>query len=153
MESIKISKIVSCGFGSGLSPIAPGTTGSIGAIAAWFLLPPEVSVWALVAISLGGLWAIHQELKINPENQDPGYIVIDEWAGMFLPLLYCEHNDPFSVLIAFLLFRFFDVIKPYPVSRADNMHGALGVMLDDIFAGGYALSFLIVIQMVLLEIH
>lgn len=149
MESIKISKIIATGLGSGLSPVAPGTTGSAAALLAWCLLPPEFSTtWILSGVFFIGLAASHLELKDNPGITDPGHIVIDEWAGILLPLLITRHGDYLSTILSFFLFRLFDVWKPYPVSRAEDLPGAFGVMLDDIFAGGYALAFLFAIQKV-----
>ena len=136
---------IACGFGSGLSPKAPGTAGSLAAIIIWYLLFSQWSIYWQLAIILAAFvigiivstWTI-----TNTSVQDPGFIVWDEFVGMWITLLWLP-NDWLWYLAAFVLFRIFDIVKPWPVSWADkNIHGGLGVMLDDALAGVYALLLL-----------
>lgn len=134
---------IASGFGSGLSPVAPGTTGSLAALLPWLALR-ELPLWAHVAaIVLAfalGVWAsniVIGRLRI----EDPGVIVWDEFVGQWIalmPLLWIAHNWSW-IVAGFALFRLFDVWKPWPVSWADRkVKGGFGVMLDDVLAGLYA---------------
>jgi phosphatidylglycerophosphatase A len=134
---------IACGIGSGLSPVAPGTAGSLAALLPWFALRelPWPLYLAVVALAFAiGVWAcarVVAALRID----DPGFVVWDEFVGQWialLPLLWL----PFAwwwLVAGFALFRLFDVAKPWPVSWADRtIEGGLGVMLDDVLAGIYA---------------
>lgn len=134
---------IASGFGSGLSPFAPGTAGSAAALLPWLLMR-ELPIAALAAIILLafaiGIWAsnvVIERLQIS----DPGVIVWDEFVGQWiacLPLLVWPVHWGW-LFAAFLLFRAFDVIKPWPCSWADRrVKGGFGVMLDDALAGVYA---------------
>jgi phosphatidylglycerophosphatase A len=134
---------IACGFGSGLSPVAPGTAGSLAALLPWLALRelpwPYYAVIVLAAFALG-VWACNwavQTLKIA----DPGAVVWDEFVGQWIalaPLLWLPRGDEW-ILGGFILFRIFDIAKPWPVSWADRrVAGGFGVMLDDVFAAGYA---------------
>lgn len=133
--------LIATGFGSGRLTPAPGTWGTL---AAWLLGAymlhangkPAVFLALMAAMAIGW-WAVERwEIKSN--DHDNGMIVIDEWAGIFLTLLFCAPNW-ISVLAALVLFRFFDILKPFPINWLDkNVQGPAGVMLDDIMAGIYA---------------
>lgn len=139
-------------FGSGLSPVASGTAGSLAALPFAFAIHVTLGNFALFAAAIAmffiGWWASGQYLKHHPEKEDPGQIVVDEVAGQWL-LLSVLFPTWQSYLAGFLLFRLFDVVKPWPVSLADRrVKGGLGVMLDDLLAGFYpiAIFLLIVIE-------
>jgi len=128
--------------GFGLLRPAPGTWGSLGAIPFGIILyastGPLVFILGIILITAIGYWAaarFEQETGIH----DCKMVVIDEVAGQWialLPALYATGINPLSVFLAFILFRFFDIIKPWPISHFDeNVEGALGVMADDIIAG------------------
>ncbi len=128
-------------FGVGLIPIAPGTWGSLAALPlAWAIR----SLWgatglaiALAIVFFTGWWAAAAVIKTSG-IKDPGFLVIDEVAGQWLVLLAAP-RDPLAWLLAFLLFRVFDIWKPWPVRWADrDITGGLGVMLDDLLAAVYA---------------
>lgn len=125
-------------FGCGLSPKAPGTVGTLGALPFAFVLM-ALGGWPLllagaIFVSVAGLWAAdHYERKSG--THDSGAIVIDEVAGVWLTLC-AGHLSIISFVLGFALFRFFDILKPWPVSWADReLPGARGVMMDDILAG------------------
>ncbi|MEO5561107.1 MAG: phosphatidylglycerophosphatase A [Dokdonella sp.] len=134
---------IASGFGSGLSPFAPGTAGSAAALLPWLAL--RELPWPLFALIVAlafalGVWAsnvVIAKLRI----EDPQVIVWDEFVGQSIalaPLLWIA-RDWRWIIAAFLLFRLFDVWKPWPVSWADRcVKGGLGVMLDDVIAGIYA---------------
>ena len=125
-----------------------GTWGSAAALpAAWLLY--SLGGWLLVAVMVPvafalGWWATAEQTRGKPDH-DPSEIVIDEVAGQWialLPVLIGASHAGADVLalwpgwlVAFLAFRFFDILKPGPIGWADRQHGPLGVMLDDVFAG------------------
>jgi phosphatidylglycerophosphatase A len=128
-------------FGVGLIPIAPGTWGSLAALPfAWAIS----RVWGATGLAIAvaivffiGWWAAATVTKASG-IKDPGSVVIDEVAGQWLVLLAAP-RDPLTWLVAFLLFRIFDIWKPWPVRWADrDITGGLGVMLDDLLAAVYA---------------
>ncbi|NCT66754.1 MAG: phosphatidylglycerophosphatase A [Rhodanobacteraceae bacterium] len=134
---------IACGFGSGLSPLAPGTVGSAAALIPWFALRELAWPWYLVALVLAfalGVWAANV-MVARLRIADPGAIVWDEFVGQWIalaPLLAFAHDGRW-VVAGFALFRLFDVWKPWPVSWADHsVKGGLGVMLDDVLAGVWA---------------
>jgi phosphatidylglycerophosphatase A len=134
---------IASGFGSGLSPVAPGTAGSAVALIPWLALrelPLPMFAAVLVAAFALGVWASNIVVaKLHVE--DPGVIVWDEFVGQWIalaPLLWFTRAWPW-IIVGFVLFRLFDIWKPWPVSWADRtIKGSLGVMLDDVFAGIYA---------------
>ena len=126
--------------GAGYSPVASGTVGSFVTLIALWLVPfsPLALVLVLVAVTLAGIWA-GSRVERALDAKDPGIIVIDEVAGMCASVLFLPRTLPVLVT-AFLLFRLFDIWKPYPARQLQELHGGIGVMLDDLIAGGYALA-------------
>ena len=133
----KIALILATGFGSGYSPVAPGTAGSLLALVIWWLAPPFLWLRAslLVFSLILGIWsATEAEKKWGHDN---GRIVIDEMAGMWISLLFLPRV--FLVyLIAFLLFRAMDIFKPLGARSIQKLPGGWGVVADDVLAGIYA---------------
>lgn len=129
-------------FGCGLSPIAPGTVGSLAAIAiAWAL--HETLGWtplhfAALAIALTpiGIWSAGATAR-ESGSSDPGKVVIDEVLGQWLTLAGATALNAKSWLAAFLLFRLFDIWKPFPMRRLERLHGGTGIIADDLGAGIY----------------
>lgn len=143
------SYIIATGLGTGLLPKAPGTWGSLLGAALAFLAYGAGGVHGLMVVFLmttfGGWVATEQVLKAkNFEDPDPNYIVIDEIAGISLTLILIHvvrgYIFPDIFFISFLLFRIFDILKPFPISWVDHKlakkpkTAALGVMLDDLLA-------------------
>lgn len=133
--------LVATGFGSGYLPKAPGTWGSLAAaILAWPLAvgPGGMALLgAAVLATVCGIWATAVYMDRTGQT-DPGPVVIDEFAGQWLALAVCP-AEPLWWVAGFVAFRVFDILKPFPASWIDRrMHGAIGVMLDDLVAGGYA---------------
>jgi len=134
---------IATGAFSGLSPLAPGTVGSFMALLPWLALrelPWPLYLVAVAFVFALGCWAcgwVVRTLRVS----DPGIAVVDEFVGQWIALLPLV-GAPLHVgwmLLGFLLFRVFDVWKPWPVSWADRrVKGGLGVMLDDVLAGVYA---------------
>lgn len=133
--------------GIGLLKPAPGSWGSAVVLPAAWLGP--LACLALAALLLaGGIWAIARLGREAPEAaQDPGWVVVDEGAGMLLALAAVPPGAPWAwVLAAFLLFRLFDIAKWGPVGWADRRKGPAWVMLDDIVAGAMAALVLLAIR-------
>lgn len=132
---------IATGFGSGLSPRAPGTVGTLAALLPWWwlrLLPLPYYLVALVLAFAIGVWAAQWVVTRSGVN-DPQVVVWDEFVGVWIALLAAPPGWGW-MLAGFVLFRLFDIAKPWPVSWADRrVKGGLGVMLDDVFAGIYAL--------------
>lgn len=125
-------------FGCGLMRPAPGTWGTLGGLPLGLILLTLGSQQALAAglflVFILGIWSAKQFAAMTGTH-DHSMIVIDEVAGIFITLLACS-LEPVSILLAFALFRFFDILKPWPISWLDkNVKGALGVMIDDVAAG------------------
>jgi phosphatidylglycerophosphatase A len=132
--------LLAFGLGTGLSPVAPGTVGTIlGVVLAWLVLPLSIELQFMVAIALivSGVWICGESAKRVGVHDHSG-IVWDEIAAMYLILIVV----PLSVVIwalAFALFRLFDIWKPWPIRDLDHrLHGGLGIMLDDLVAALYA---------------
>ena len=145
---------IASGFGSGLSPVASGTVGSAVALIPWLAL--RMLDWPLyllaIAIAFGiGVWA-SQVVISTIGIEDPGVVVWDEFVGQWLALLplVVQPRGWTWIIAAFVLFRVFDVFKPWPASWADRtVKGGLGAMLDDVFAGVYAAAVLAVVSRIL----
>lgn len=135
------------GFGSGAMPFAPGTFGTLMAIPFYLLCQslPLMSYLMVVAILiLVSSWICEYLSKQIEINDHPG-MCIDELAGFFVTMINAPVGWPWVVL-GFLLFRFFDIIKPWPIRLVDrNMHNGFGMVLDDVLAGVFSLS---IIQMI-----
>jgi phosphatidylglycerophosphatase A len=138
----KIAVILSVWFGAGLLPGMPGTFGTIGAVPLYFIIVgldawcKIVSMAIIVALSIWSSW--RAQMIMN--RGDAGEIVIDEVAGFLLSTVFF----PFTWLTlaaGFFLFRFFDILKPPPIRRLEAItRGGLGIVLDDLLAGVYALA-------------
>lgn len=125
----------------------PGTFGSLVGVGI-FLLLTRITIagplFALVlfltlAITLAGIWAAFRTEALE-KRKDPGKVVVDEVAGQMLALLPLTliTITPFTVIVSFTLFRFFDIVKPYPARRLEALRGGFGIMCDDLVAGAYA---------------
>ena len=144
-------------FGLGkIVKVAPGTAGSfVGAVAAIFLpLPARLAV--IVALAAIGVWAAGAYEKMSGRT-DPGEVIIDEVAGQLLATVghiagAGFHDETARYFIAcFILFRFFDILKPWPVSACEKAPGGLGIMLDDLVGGFLAGLLLLILRKVFIE--
>jgi len=124
--------------GVGYAPFAPGTFGSAAGLLVWWLLPASTAVQAaaIVVIFIAGSWGGNIAER-HFGRTDPGQVVIDEVMGMLITL-FLNPVGWIGALAGFLLFRVFDVIKPYPANRLEQLHGGVGVMADDGMAAIYA---------------
>jgi len=147
----KLIVALATGLYSGRIPFAPGTWGSAFALIPWYFcrgLSLVNYLIVLAVIFVVGFLTSGSAEKIL-DRPDPGCIVIDEILGMFITLTLAP-NHPAAWLLGFVLFRIFDVLKPFPVSWFDtHLHGGIGIMMDDVMAGIYALICLQLIWLVI----
>ena len=137
---------ISSGLGLGYSPVAPGTAGSVlGVVIAlaysrlggYKVISGPAYLAICVLVTIVGVWAAGRAEAIYGQK-DCGKIVIDEVAGMLITM-YLLPATPLYLFAGFLVFRLFDIVKPFPARRIDqNVKGGLGVMLDDVVAGVYS---------------
>jgi phosphatidylglycerophosphatase A len=150
--------IVGTFFYAGLSPVASGTVGSLVAAALYYFIPglqnPAALFIACVVVLIAGVWTggvIERQLNV----QDPGIVVIDEVLGQWVTILFyvllsvliggSEELNTGEIVLAFIFFRIFDIIKVPPSRYFERRHGGLGIMLDDVVAGIYAAIALFII--------
>jgi phosphatidylglycerophosphatase A len=157
-----LAAFVATGFGSGLSPVAPGTAGSVvGLVLAWLLHAHGGILGSPVGLLMSGLVVgligvfVSDPVARALGSEDPGCIVIDEVAGQivacaaipFVPALGFDPSRPlWAWLAAFVLFRLFDVWKPLGIRRIQALPGGWGIVVDDILAGLYAFAVLLALS-------
>ena len=135
-------------FGVGYLPLAPGTWGSLVAVGIFLGFAQVVKGNALVAVvvvsivvvTFAGIWAASRTEALA-NRKDPSKVVVDEVAGQLIslfPLTLFTQWSIVAVIISFILFRFFDIVKPYPARRLEALKGGFGIMCDDLIAGVYA---------------
>ena len=140
-----LGRAIGLGFGTGLSPLAPGTVGSLAALAIYYFIPLLTPISAaaaalyllpgLIAVGLPvGVWATG--LLSTAEAPDPGKAVWDEFVGMWVTCLLLPREELW-LAAAFVCFRFFDMVKPWPAGRLERLPGGWGIMADDVAAGLY----------------
>lgn len=132
--------LLAFGLGTGLSPIAPGTVGSLlGVLLAWVTLDLDLAIQLGIALLLtvSGIWICGESAR-RIGVHDHGGIVWDEITGMYITLLVAPPQIA-AWALGFLLFRAFDIVKPWPIRELDHrLGGGLGIMLDDLAAALYA---------------
>ena len=134
-------QFLALGFGSGLAPKAPGTFGTLAAVPLFLLmsgLTPLIYALVVVVVCVAGVY-ICGKAASDVGVHDHGAIVWDEFAGFFITMFMVPVSWQ-SVLVGFILFRVFDIVKPWPISIADKkLTGGFGIMFDDVLAGLFAL--------------
>jgi phosphatidylglycerophosphatase A len=143
---VRVAHLIAAGFGTGYTPLAGGTVASAAALvtgAGLLLLSPLALALAALLATVGGYFAV----KWAAIEGDPGWVVIDEFAGQWISLLALARPTTLSLAAAFVLFRLFDITKLGPVGWADRRHGAFGVMADDVIAGFIAAALLLLVRL------
>lgn len=137
----RIFMFIASGAYSGFLPKAPGTWGTMVGVAMWFglrrlELAPYIGVIGALFV-IGTICAGAAEKILD--RGDPGIVVIDEIVGLLIALTALPPH-PITVVAGFAIFRFFDILKPFPINWLDHhIHGGFGIMLDDVIAGLYTL--------------
>jgi phosphatidylglycerophosphatase A len=123
----------------GYFPIAPGTAGSLAALPLYALVrwggTPAIELITMAAVMAIGIWAATGTERAL-HRKDPGPVVIDEVLGMLITLAFMPLSW-WGIALGFLIFRIFDVIKPFPAGRLEHLPSGLGIMADDAMAGIY----------------
>ncbi|MFP2770358.1 phosphatidylglycerophosphatase A [Oceanisphaera sp. KMM 10153] len=145
LAALKLSNplhLLALGFGSGLSPFMPGTMGTLAAIPLYLLIQGLSPLWYLLILVLGfvgGIWICNAATKAIGRH-DHGAIVWDEIIGFGITM-FAAPAGAVWILVGFVLFRFFDIVKPWPIRWFDRrIHGGFGIMFDDVIAGLFALG-------------
>ena len=136
----KLARLLTSGFYTGKAPIASGTCGSLLALLLYFLIPlhRDITLYLIFTISLLILGALlSNRISRLLGDSDPSEIVIDEICGFYVACFMLP-PEPLVVVPVFFLFRFFDIVKPFPANLLEKMPGGDGIMADDIIAGAYA---------------
>ena len=136
----RINRLVSTVFGIGYFPFGPGTVTAAIVTLAWYFFAkshPE-NTWQILVVLISTIVGIYCSNEVSRiSGKDPSFVVIDEWAGMCIALLFIPPTIP-NFSIALLLFRFFDIAKPLGIRKLESWKGGWGVMSDDILAGIYS---------------
>jgi phosphatidylglycerophosphatase A len=150
---LQCARFFSSGCGSGFARHAPGTVGSVAALVMWWFLSsfglagsPAANLSLLVITTIVGTIAVATCLRAEPNSADPQWIVIDEWAGLFVALLALTPDNWGLVLLALGLFRVLDASKIGPVGWAEQLPGAWGIMADDLVAGALVALIILAIK-------
>ena len=135
----KIALILATWFGVGLAPVISGTFGTLAAVPLILLLNyfgEWYGVIALVVVTVVAIWASDRTQGLLGKT-DPSEVVIDEVAGFLVTMLLLPASLV-NVGLGFILFRFFDIVKPWPVRQSERLKGGVGIVVDDLLAGVYA---------------
>jgi phosphatidylglycerophosphatase A len=135
--------LLAFGLGSGCAPKAPGTFGTLAAIPFWWLFLQDVPLIPYLCVLIAGfafgVYLCEQTSK-DLGVHDHGGIVWDEWIGLWITYIALPSGIEW-IIIGFALFRFFDILKPWPIKWLDEkVHGGFGIMIDDVLAGIFALA-------------
>lgn len=138
-------KFIATGFGSGYSKFAPGTMGALVALLMWLLSVYTFNstthlillIICLIVFTVVGIYCTDKVIPLWGE--DPSRVVVDEMVGVWIPLLIASKERVWSWILAFALFRLFDIFKPLGIRKMESLDGGLGVMMDDVLAGVYSL--------------
>lgn len=147
-------KLIATSFGAGLSPVAPGTMGALFAIIIWYILFYCLNDYYTLQLTLAGLISVFTVLgtwsaTISERywGEDPSRVVMDETVGEWIALLAVPAGGHWGyVLAAFVLFRFFDIVKPLGVRSMEKLKGGYGIMADDILSGIYAAIIMLIVN-------
>ena len=135
----RLVRFIATGFYSGYAPVMPGTAGSLLALILFLLIPGFRGIWLILAVLLFffiGVWV--SGLIEKSEGKDPSIVVIDEITGMWLVFIALPADLHWGWAAGgFMLFRIFDVLKPFPVNRSQRLPGGWGIMIDDVLAAAY----------------
>ena len=145
---LKISEWIATCFKIGYLPLAPGTWGSIFAVLFWWIFLKDLNLYffGLIIFLFFIIGIFSSDIMIDElGDNDPSYIIIDELVGQWLALLFLPEGL-INIAISFILFRFFDIIKPWPIPLVEKFPKGLGVMSDDVAAGFITLSFIQIIN-------
>ena len=136
MDVKKLKYIFATGFGIGYAPYIPGTIGSLVALLLFIFIPFQDYIWLAIIIIMFfiGIWVSGTVEK--DKGKDPGIVVIDEFVGQWIALLFLP-RILWIFIAGFFVFRILDIIKPFPAADLEELDGGIGIMLDDIIVAIY----------------
>ncbi len=136
MNVKKLKYIFATGFGCGYAPYIPGTVGSLVALLLFIFIPLQDYIWLAISIIMFfiGIWVSGTVEK--DKGKDPGIVVIDEFVGQWIALLFLP-RILWIFIASFFVFRILDIIKPFPAADLEELDGGIGIMLDDIIVAIY----------------
>lgn len=143
----KLAWVIATWFGCGLSPIAPGTVGTIAALPIYFALRglgPVAVLAAATVITLVGVWAA-TVVSEETNDHDPQFVVVDEVAGVLVALAAANRSTG-AIVVAVVAFRIFDMSKPYPANAAERLPRGWGIVIDDVAAGAWAAALVLALR-------
>jgi phosphatidylglycerophosphatase A len=135
----RLSILISSFFYLGYSPVAPGTVGTLGAVILYYVISGFSNLFYLffiIALIIFSVW-VSEIARIRLGDSDPNSIVIDEVCGFLVTMILIPPNM-INIAMGFLLFRFFDILKPPPIRMSEKLSGGMGIVADDVLAGIYA---------------
>jgi phosphatidylglycerophosphatase A len=131
--------LISSFFYLGYSPVAPGTVGTLGAVILYYVISGISDlfyIFFIIVLIIFSVW-VSEVASVKLGDSDPSSIVIDEVCG-FLVTMILIPPSMINIALGFLLFRFFDILKPPPIRRSEALSGGIGIVADDVLAGIYA---------------
>lgn len=143
----KLAFVLATWFGVGLSPIAPGTAGTVAALPIYFLLRdagPVAVLAAALLLTLAGVWAAGIVADASGMD-DPQIVVVDEVAGVLFALAAAPRSSG-AIVLAVVLFRVFDMTKPFPARAAERLPRGWGIVIDDVVAGAWAAAIVLALR-------
>lgn len=142
-------KFIGSGFLTGYVPLMPGTFGSALGLLLFFFVYQQLFVIKLLIIIIIFVLGIYLGNKFEIYyGKDPKQFTLDEFVGTWIAFLFVPNNLLWWIS-AFVIWRFFDIVKPFPANRAENLIGGLGIMLDDVISGMYSLIIIYIFKIVL----
>jgi phosphatidylglycerophosphatase A len=139
--SRSLGEVCATGLYSGYFPVASGTAGTAASLVFWPMirkLKMPARILLVLALYFAG-WKTGEDLEKELDKQDPASVVMDEFVGMYVTLLPDRDYDLADITFAFLAFRFFDIVKPWPAAGINDNKGGYAIMTDDVIAGFYAM--------------
>ncbi len=137
----RLVRWLACGFGAGRVPVAPGLAGSVVGVGYWWVLAGAGSGWLYAMVTLAGLggavWVAGAAARAAGEH-DPAWVVIDELTAVPVALAASGRLPAWQIALGLVLFRVFDVWKPFPIRRLQSWPAGWGIVADDVLAAGYA---------------
>ena len=148
---ISISKLISTFFYIGLFPKAPGTLASFVTVLFWVLfISFNIKLYFVIIVLILFTLSFYfvDEYLLDNESKDPKEVVIDEVIGQSIPLIAVPFSDDLvTIFLIFIFFRFFDILKIYPINLIEKINGSKGVILDDVLAGIYTAALVSIISL------
>lgn len=139
---VRLAELLATWFGCGYAPFGPGTFGSLGALAPAYALATYAgwAPWTFGVLAVGvtplAIWSANVT-AVAKDRKDPGLVVIDEVVGQWITLAGLHSYSGLGWILAFVLFRFFDIVKPWPARQLEALSGGTGIVMDDVMAGLY----------------